>query len=300
MEKIFGSIELGGTKTVCAIGKHSGEIIDQVTIPTTNPEETMGLIIKFFKEMEKKIKLFAIGVASFGVLDINKNSKTYGHITTCVKKFWSHYNLLGSLKKAFRIPIGIDTDVNGSALGEYFYGAGRNLEIVAYWTVGTGIGGAAMVSGNPIHGMLHTEMGHMYVPQDREEDPFDGVCPCHKDCLEGLASGPALMERWNLKNATDLPRNHEGWDLEAKYLAYAMVNTVLMLSPQKIILGGGVMNNEELFPKIRKKTQEFLNGFIHHEMILKDIDDYIVPPALGSDSGIWGGLTLAEKAFNES
>jgi fructokinase len=300
MEKIFGSIELGGTKTVCAIGKHSGEILDQITIPTTNPKETMSLIIRFFKDMEKKVNLSAIGIASFGVLELNKKSKKYGHLGACVKRYWADFDLLGSLKRGMDVPIGIDTDVNGAALGEYVYGAGKGLESLVYWTVGTGIGGGMVKSGDTLHGLLHTEMGHTYVPQDKLEDPFEGVCMCHGDCLEGLASGPSMMKRWKLKAATDLPKGHVGWDLEARYLAYAMVNTVLMLSPDRIIIGGGVMKHEELYPKIRKKTLEFLKGFIRHETILKKIDEYIVPPALGPDSGIWGGIVLAEKAFRES
>jgi fructokinase len=298
MNRLFAGIEAGGTKFVCAIGDVSGKIGERVVIPTTTPEETMGKVIEFFRAIHSKTPLSAIGVASFGPIDPAPNSPYFGYITTAPKPGWGHFNIVGSLKMVFDLPIGFDTDVNGAAIGEARWGNGQGFDTLVYWTVGTGIGAGGMVSGQLIHGLIHPEMGHTFVPQDKNRDPFKGVCPFHGNCLEGLATGPAIEERWQVKSATrDLPPEHPAWDLEAEYLSYAMANCIMTLSPQRIIIGGGVMNNKDLYGIIHEKTVKLLNGYIKHKAILEDISDYIVPPGLKDNSGICGAIALAEQSF---
>jgi len=298
MQQLFGGIEAGGSKFVCAVGDASGKIDKKIIIPTASPDETMPQVIKFFQGVHLNTPLAAIGIATFGPVDLDKNSPTYGYITTPPKLGWGQYDILGTVKKAFKIPVGFDTDVNGSAIGEYRWGAARGLDTFIYVTVGTGIGAGGMVSGKLMHGLIHPEMGHIFIPHDRARDDFDGVCPFHGDCLEGLATGPAMQKRWGVRAASDLPLDHPGWDLEAEYLARAFANYILILSPQRIIVGGGVMKRKEIFPKIGAKVQQMLNGYIKHEKILNKINDYIVPPELGDQSGICGAMALAEKAVN--
>jgi fructokinase len=284
---LLGAIEAGGTKFVCAIGKENGEILKRVSFPTTTPEETMEKVVGFFKDKEME----ALGVGSFGPVDLDKSSKTYGYITSTPKKGWTNYNILGELKKHFDLPINFDTDVNGAALGEAKWGAGKRLDSVLYLTVGTGIGGGIYSGGRLIHGMTHPETGHILVRR-QEGDNYPGKCPYHGDCLEGMASGPAIEERWGVK-AYELEKNHKAWELEGYYLAQGLVNYILIVSPKKIILGGGVMKQEQLFPLIRKKVVEMLNGYVAHKNILENIDEYIVPPKLGDNAGICGSLALA-------
>lgn len=286
----LGAIEAGGTKFVCAVGDEYGNIEKRESFPTTTPEETMGKVIEFFKG--KKIEAF--GVGSFGPIDPDKNSETYGYITATPKKGWSNFNLIGSLKQHFNIPMEFDTDVNGAALGESLWGAAKGLDSCVYITVGTGIGAGALVGGKLVHGLTHPEMGHIYMPQILG-DNFEGNCPFHKNCLEGMASGPAIEKRWS-KKGYELDKNHPAWELEAKYLALGLVNFVLILSPKKIIMGGGVMKQEQLFPMIRKNLQEMLNRYVSHKTILENIDEYVVPPGLGDNAGICGALALAKIA----
>jgi fructokinase len=200
----------------------------------------------------------------------------------------------GRLKRDLGVPVAFDTDVNAAALGEARWGAARGLDSFVYLTVGTGIGGGGLLEGRPMHGLVHPEMGHMLLPRDRAADPFPGMCPFHGDCLEGLASGPALLARWG-QPAEGLPEGHAAWSLEAHYLARAVVNLVCTLSPQRIILGGGVMDQAHLFPLIRREVAALLNGYIRAEEILHGSDSYIVPPHLGSRSGRLGALALAER-----
>jgi fructokinase len=289
---ILGAIEAGGTKFVCGIGNENGKIIERISIPTTTPEETLGKVVAFFKG--KKIE--ALGVGSFGPIDLNPESDTYGWITSTPKNNWNNVDLVGELKKHFDIPIGFDTDVNAAALGEMEWGAAKGLDSCLYMTVGTGIGVGALAEGRLIHGMLHPEMGHILVRR-HEEDAFRGSCPFHGDCLEGMAAGPAIEERWGQKGV-ELAANGGVWELEAYYLAQALVNYILVLSPKKLIIGGGVMKQEQLFPLIRENVLKMLNGYIQHENILKKIDEYIVPPALGDDAGLCGALALAKMAGN--
>lgn len=289
---ILGAIEAGGTKFVCAVGNENGEVFERVTFPTTTPEETMKLVIDFFKGKD----IVSLGVGSFGPIDPNKHSPTYGYITTTPKPHWGNYNLLGELKKHFDIPMAFDTDVNGAALGELKWGAARGLNSSLYITVGTGIGAGAVVEGSMVNGLLHPEMGHIYVRR-HSEDTYEGRCPIHRDCLEGLAAGPAIEARWGVKGH-ELPEDHKAWDLEAYYLAQALVNYILIISPEKIIMGGGVMKQKQLFPKIRNYVQELLNGYIAKDQLHCDIDSYILYPELGDNAGICGSLALALNALN--
>ena len=287
----IGAIEAGGTKFVLGIGNENGEILERLSIPTEEPSVTMTKVIEFFKD--KNIE--ALGVGCFGPIDPNENSETYGYITTTPKLKWANYNIMGELKKHFDIPMGFDTDVNGAVLGEATWGAAKNLNSSVYITVGTGIGAGAMVEGKMVHGLLHPEMGHIMVKR-HEKDSYIGKCPYHKDCLEGMASGPAIEERWG-KKGHELEEIKEVWEMEAFYLAQAIANFVLILSPEKIIVGGGVMNQKHLFPMIREEVIKNLAGYINKKEILEGIDSYIVPPLLGDNAGLCGALALGLKSL---
>lgn len=289
----LGAIEAGGTKFICAVGDEKGNIFERASFPTTLPEETMKNVIEFF--IDKEIE--ALGVGSFGPIDPNRESPTYGYITETPKKGWSNYNFLGELKKHFDIPMGFDTDVNGAALGESLWGAAQGLDSCLYLTVGTGIGGGALVNGKLLHGMSHPEMGHILIPRVLG-DEFEGNCPFHKNCLEGMASGPAIEKRWNRKGY-ELDENHPAWELEAKYLAMGLMNFILTISPKKIILGGGVMKQKQLFPLIHKNLLELLNGYVSLPEILEDMENYVVYPALGDNAGICGALALAKNEITD-
>lgn len=296
-EKIFAGIEAGGTKFICAIGNSSGEVIERERFSTTIPQETMKHVIDFIQKMSSKYPIEAIGIASFGPIDPDPKSPHFGQITTTPKPGWGHFNIVKHIKEHFDLPIGFDTDVNGAALGEARWGNGRGVDYLVYWTVGTGIGAGGICAGQMMHGLIHPEMGHTFIPHDRVKDPFPGVCPFHKDCLEGLASGPSINQRWGVASAVDLPDQHPAWDLEAEYLSYAMANCIETLSPKKIIIGGGVMQKAHLYPKIHQKTKQLLKGYIKHPLILDDMANYIVPPGLGNNAGVCGALALAEVAL---
>lgn len=287
---ILGAIEAGGTKFVCGIGNEDGEVLERISIQTTTPEETMRHVVDYF--MEKKVD--ALGVGSFGPVDLDVSSPTYGYITSTPKKHWDQYDLVGELKNHFHVPIGFDTDVNAAALGESLWGAAQGLDSCLYMTVGTGIGVGAVSEGKLVHGMLHPEMGHILVRR-HDEDHFTGSCPFHGDCLEGMASGPAIEARWG-KKGVELASNLEVWGLEAYYLAQALVNYILVLSPKRIVIGGGVMKQEHLFPLVRNVVVQLLNGYIQHENVLNQIEKYIVPPELGDNAGLCGALALARQA----
>jgi fructokinase len=280
---LYGAIEAGGTKFVCAVGNETGEIVERLTIPTMTPDETMPQVIDFFRQYELK----AIGIGSFGPVDLNIKSPTYGSITTTPKLAWRNYPLLTVIKDAFSVPVGFQTDVNAAAFGELHFGAAKGLDSCLYLTVGTGIGGGAVVNGKVVQGLSHPEMGHIYIRR-HPNDPYEGKCPYHRDCLEGLAAGPAIEERWG-KKGQELECQKEVWEIEAYYLAQALAQYILILSPQKIILGGGVMKQTQLFPLIRQNVQELINGYVE----LEDLESYIVPPGLGDNAGITGALVLA-------
>lgn len=287
----LGAIEAGGTKFVCGIGYEDGEVIERISIPTTTPEETMRHVVDYFKEKN----VDALGVGSFGPIDLDVSSATYGYITSTPKEHWNQYDLVGELKKHFQVPIGFDTDVNAAALGESLWGAAKGLDSCLYMTVGTGIGVGAVSEGKLVHGMLHPEMGHILVRR-HVEDHFAGSCPFHGDCLEGMASGPAIEARWG-KKGVELASDLEVWELEAYYLAQALMNYILVLSPKRIVIGGGVMKQEHLFPLVRNVVVQLLKGYIQHENVLNRIDKYIVPPGLGDNAGLCGALALARQAY---
>ncbi|ERJ13643.1 ROK family protein [Haloplasma contractile] len=287
---LFGAIEAGGTKFVCGIGDETGTIIERVQFETKSPDETMPKVIDFFKDKN----IAAIGLGCFGPIDVNKESETYGSITSTPKLKWQNYPILDELRKHFNIPMGFDTDVNGAALGESMYGAAAGLDNVLYITIGTGIGAGALVEGKLVHGMLHPEMGHINVRR-HPEDSFKGTCPFHNDCLEGLAAGPAIEQRYN-KKGQELTDSKEVWDLEAYYIAQALVNYILILSPQKIIIGGGVSKQAYMMEQVRKNVTEMLNGYIKTTE-LKTINEYIINPGLKDDAGLCGAIALAVKAL---
>lgn len=288
----LGAIEAGGTKFVVCIGDENGNVIDRASFPTETPEKTMANVFRYFDDKD----IEALGVGSFGPIDPDKNSPTYGYITTTPKPGWGNYNIMGALQQRYDIPMGFDTDVNGAALGEATFGAAQGLDSALYLTVGTGIGGGAIIGGQLVHGLLHPEMGHMKMIV-REDDHYQGTCPYHGTCLEGLAAGPAIEGRWGIKGS-ELPEDHKAWDLEAYYLGQACANYILTLSPKKIILGGGVMHQKQLFPMIHKYVQKMLNGYVAKEEITTDkIKDYIVYPGLADNAGLCGGLALAKQAL---
>ena len=288
----LGALEAGGTKMVCAIGDETGKILEQVSIPTETPEITMPKMIAFFKEKEVE----ALGIGCFGPIDPDETSETYGYITSTPKLAWANFNIVGAFKEALGCPVGFDTDVNGSVLGEVTFGQAKNMRNVLYLTIGTGIGAGIYVEGKLLHGMLHPEAGHIMLAK-RADDGFQGKCPYHGTCFEGLAAGPAIEERWGCK-AIALKDKSEVWDLEAYYIAQALTNYILILSPEMIILGGGVMHQEQLFPLIRGYVKEILNGYIKTKE-LEDLEHYIVPASLQDNQGIMGCLELARRATEE-
>ncbi len=290
---LLGGIEAGGTKFVCAVGTGPDDFRAETRFPTTTPEETISQAIAFFKEQAQIEPLAAIGIASFGPVDPNPASPTFGYITTTPKPHWANADLAGTIGRALGVPVGFDTDVNGAAMGEHRWGAAQGLDTFIYLTIGTGLGGGGLLGGQLMHGLIHPEMGHVRLPR-HPNDPYPGACPFHGDCLEGMAAGPALQGRWG-QRAETLPLDHPAWEIEAHYLAYGLVNFICTLSPQRIILGGGVMDQAHLFPLVRRKTVELLNGYVQSPEILERIDQYIVPPGLGNRAGVLGAIALAEQ-----
>jgi len=282
----IGALEAGGTKMVCAVGNEKGEILDQISLSTLTPKETMPGIIDYFH----KAGIEALGVGSFGPVDLNKKSDTYGYITSTPKLAWRNYNLLGELKKELFVPMGFDTDVNASMLGEVTWGNARGLDSAIYITIGTGVGVGIISNGALLHGMLHPEAGHILLAREAH-DSYKGKCPYHGTCLEGLAAGPAIEERWG-KSGKDLAGIQQVWELEAFYIAQALVNYTLIVSPQRIILGGGVMKQEQLFLLIRQKYKELMNSYIVTRET-ENLDEYIVPAGLDGNQGIMGCIALA-------
>ena len=295
---LYGGIEAGGTKFVCAVGSNPDDLCVNV-IETTTPDETISRVIAYFKEQNSTKKLSSIGIGSFGPIDLNRNSKTYGFITSTPKLNWENVDFVGAIRSSFNIPIGFDTDVNAAAIGEYQWGAAQGLTNFIYLTIGTGIGGGGIINGIPLHGLLHPEMGHIFIPRDNsDKKSYEGNCPRHKDCFEGLASGPAIRNRWG-RPPQDLNRDHPAWEYIAKYISYALVNYICTLSPQRIIIGGGVMKQSKLYPLIHQMVKELLNNYLQLPEIIENIQNYIVPPTLGDRSGILGAIALAKQAYIE-
>jgi len=289
---MLGGIEAGGTKFICAVGTGPDDLV-KAQFPTTTPEATLAQVLQFFKANGGR-GLEAVGIGSFGPVDLDPASPEYGHITSTPKAGWANFDLVGTVVKGLKVPVGFDTDVNAALLGEWRWGAAQGLANAIYLTIGTGVGGGVMVHGQVVHGLVHPEIGHLRIPHDLAQDPFAGNCPFHTDCLEGLASGPAMEKRWGMK-ATELPTDHRAWKLEAHYLAVALANLTLTISPQRILLGGGVMQQPHLFKMIRDEFALVLNGYVRHPDILDHLDEYIQPPRLGGNAGIVGSLFLAAQ-----
>lgn len=288
---LIGGIEAGGTKMVCAVGDENGVIKDRTSFPTRQPEETFADMIAYYKNWD----IQALGIGCFGPVDLNRQSRTYGYITKTPKPGWGNCDIVGAFKDALGVPVGFDTDVNGAVLGEVTWGAAKGLDSAIYITIGTGVGVGVYVNGGLLHGLVHPEGGHILLIR-HPKDTYEGKCPFHKNCVEGLAAGPSIEARWG-KKAAELADRDEVWDMEAYYIAQAITDYILSYSPQKIILWGGVMHQEKLFGMVRKEVLNLLNGYVAHEMITEHIDQYIVPPALGEDPGIMGAIKLGLDAL---
>jgi fructokinase len=296
---LFGGIEGGGTKFVCAVADAENNILAEARFATGHPSDTLDACAAFFEEQQVRLgPLAALGAACFGPLDAHLGSPTYGRILPTPKPGWTGADVAGYLSRRLGLPVGFDTDVNGAVLAEALWGAGQGLADIVYFTIGTGVGGGAMVAGRLLRGLLHPEMGHIPLPHDLRVDPYPGNCPFHADCFEGLASGPAMEKRWG-QPAQTLPTDHPAWELEAHYIALAMQSVICTLSPQRIILGGGVASQPQLLPMVRVKTQALLNGYIQSPLVLTDIDHYLVSPGLGSRSGVLGAVALARQALEQ-
>ncbi|NLG26927.1 MAG: ROK family protein [Chloroflexi bacterium] len=295
---LYGGIEAGGTKMVCAVGTGPDDL-HEIRFPTSTAEETLPYAVAFFREVQQAgDKLDAIGIASFGPIDPDPTSPTYGFVTTTPKPGWANVDFAGAIQRALDVPVAFDTDVNAAAFGEGRWGAAQGLHTCVYLTIGTGIGGGAVSNGKLLHGLMHPEMGHMRVPHDLERDPYPGYCGYHGDCWEGLAAGPAIERRWGMSGRL-LPPDHPAWELEAHYLALGCVNITLIACPQRIIMGGGVMEQQQLFPLIRRNVQALLNGYLRVPHVAENIDAFIVPPALGNRAGVLGAIAMAEQAATQ-
>jgi len=292
MESYFGAVEAGGTKFRCGIGSSDGTWLAETRIETRTPQETLAEVVDFFDSAGTRVS--AVGVGSFGPLDLDPDSPSFEQITTTPKPGWSGADIPGGLRAALKVPVVLDTDVNAAALGEHRWGAGQGLDVLLYLTIGTGIGGGLVVDGRPIHGLVHPEMGHVRIPVTAAGN-FQGVCPYHGNCFEGLASGPAMAARWG-RPAETLPEDHPGWEAEAEIIAAALHGFVATVSPQRIILGGGIVHHRGLLASIRQRLQDSLNGYVRSPVLLERIEEYLVPPALGDRAGLAGGLVLAAAA----
>lgn len=296
---LYAGIEAGGTKFVCAVASDFDTILKEERFPTTTPEETLPRALDFFRRAEEELKdqygsITSMGIAAFGPVNVDSSSPRYGWITSTPKPGWKDTDIRGYFVREMNIPVGFDTDVNGAALGEGHAGAGQGLDTFMYITIGTGVGGGIIVNNMPVHGLVHPEVGHIIL-KPREGEEFEGVCPYHTHCVEGMCAGPAIKARWGTPG-DQLPDDHEAWDVEASYIAQALMSYVLIISPERIILGGGVMHQRQLFPKIRKELKTLLNGYVDHPAILEEREDYIVPPGLEDHAGITGAFILAAGA----
>ncbi|ORM39175.1 fructokinase [Francisella endosymbiont of Ornithodoros moubata] len=294
----LAGIEAGGTKFFITIGDTNGNVIEHHRTNTTTPNETMSEVIKVLKDYQNKYNIKAIGLACFGPIDINPSSKTYGHITNTPKVAWQNFDIVGAVKSAYSGPIGFNTDVNAAAICEQLWGCAQDISNLIYLTVGTGVGGGIICNNQLVQGAMHPEIGHLLIPQNLQ-DNFEGCCPFHGNCVEGLASGPAINRRWNVSSASKLPDDYIAWQFEAEYLAKALVNYICSFSPERIILGGGVMHKTILFDMIRKNVTKYLNNYLDYPA-LKDMTKFIVPASFGDSTGVKGSLAIALETFNNS
>ena len=292
--KLFGALEAGGTKMVCAVGDENGNILERVSIPTETPEKTMPAMIAFFRDKG----ISALGIGCFGPVDLDRKSETYGYITSTPKLAWRDYPIVAEFEKALGVPVGFDTDVNAAALGEATWGCTRDVENSIYITVGTGIGVGVIINGKPYHGMIHPEGGHILLERHPEDPMTRGVCPYHPNCLEGFAAGPSIEKRWGKKGA-ELSDRSEVWELEAFYLGQAICNYIMMLSPERIIVGGGVMHQPQMLGLIRKEVEKQIAGYIQGKG-MNDLEQYIVGVSLNDNQGAMGAVKLAMEALEET
>ena len=297
---LLGGIESGGTKTVCVVASGPDDIRTEISFPTEAPEPTLGRMIDFFRESQRQHgEIAAVGLASFGPVDLDPDSPSFGHVTRTPKSGWSDTNVLEPIRKALGKPVAFDTDVNGAGIGEHKWGAAQALRNFVYVTVGTGIGGGILVDGRPIRGISHPEIGHFRPVRDPARDPFAGICPFHGDCLEGLASGKAIVARWG-STLEELGPDHEALRLEADYLGQLCTTLTLILSPQRIILGGGASGAPGLLPAIRDRTRELLGGYLSAPVYAGPMEDYIVTPGLGNRAGVLGAIAMAHRIASET
>ena len=290
---VYGGVETGGTWTVCALGSGPEDLRDLHEFRTTTPAETIDRIARFFEEAPVKIE--ALGIGSFGPLELHHESPAYGSVLTTPKPGWSHAPLAAPLAQRLGVAVAIDLDVNAAGVAEQRWGAGRGLPSVAYVTVGTGIGAGVISGGRPLFGLGHPEVGHIRIPHDRERDPFDGACPLHGDCWEGLAAGPAIASRWGA-DPRELRDGHRAWELEADYLACGILAIALIGMPHRVIVGGGVAERPGLLERVRARLVELNGGYIESPAFGVEVDDYLVRPALGDRAGVLGALALASDA----
>jgi len=294
--RLFGAVEAGGTKFVCAVGDESGKIHAETRFPTIDAGSTLAAVRDFFDAQRRARGRFtAIGVACFGPLILDKSSAKYGFIGNTPKAGWCDIDVAGMLAREFTCAVGFDTDVNAAALAEQRWGVAQDTRNLVYLTVGTGIGGGVLIGGTPLHGLQHPEIGHIRPRRHPLDVNFAGVCPFHGDCLEGLASGPAILARCGADLA-HLDAAHPQWQMQADYLGQLCAQLVLTLSPQRIVMGGGVMAQTRLFPVIRERMLHWLGGYIDRSELNAGSERYVVPPALGAKAGVLGGLCLAIDA----
>ena len=294
---LYGGIEAGGTKFICAVASDPPKLMDEIQFATTTPEETLGKVCDFFRPYVKENRLQSAGIASFGPVDVDVNSPTYGYITATPKPNWENTDFLGTLKNDLNISFAFHHDVSVSGIGEMTWGASKGVDPSLYITMGTGIGGGYIFNGKPLTGISVLEMGHVCVPHDLQQDPFEGNCPYHKDCFEGLAAGPAIEARMGARGET-LSDDDPFWAIEAEYIAYALTNYIFVLSPRIIVIGGGIMQRNFLYKEIRNKVKAILNGYLTYDELMEGIDRYIVPPSLGKYSGVLGAIAMAMECCN--
>lgn len=297
---LLGAIEAGGTKFVLALARGPEDIVERELIPTSDPKGTLDACIEWFNQAQDRHgRMEALGVGSFGPLDLDPSSPSFGDISSTPKPGWLHTPLLRRLKAAFAVPVAIDTDVNAAALAEARWGVGVGLDPLVYITVGTGIGGGVLVHGNLLHGALHPEIGHLMVPDPQDGAPQpEGQCPYHRNCVEGYACGPAIEKRWG-RPAPELPADHPAWTGVARSLAHACANLCLTLSPRRIILGGGVMQTSGLLEKVRHQLSSQLNGYLRIPELHDQLDSFLCAPGLGTHSGLYGALALAKNSLHD-
>jgi fructokinase len=290
VSELVGGVETGGTWCVCALARGPEEIEAQEQFPTADPASTLARIVEFFRAHPGAR---AVGIGAFGPVDLEPSSATWGFVTSTPKPGWQHVSVAGVIRDQLRLPVAFDTDVGAAALAEHRWGAGRGVDSLCYLTVGTGIGTGLIIGGRPWHGLVHPEAGHMRIPHDRERDPFPGSCPTHGDCWEGLAAGGAIAARWQATPA-ELAPDHPAWALEAEYLALGILNLILVASPERVVVGGGVLEQPGLLAMVRARLPELLAGYLEAPELSSEIDRYLVAPELGDRAGVLGAIALAQ------